>query len=215
MFLKIIRYILYIGMFCLFLGCASKEIEYNKPATYWYESIIKEINFGNLEGADGYFASLQSEHINSPLLPEAMLILGEAHMEKDEYLLATFYFDEYLKRYSSLADQDYVRYLKILANYFGFKNYSKDQEFMTQSITDAQEFLQNYPHSRYAPYVEYVYLKFKLGQMELNQSIARVYEKQNKTQAQEIYISRNDEELYKDLDPKPSHIPWYVKILNW
>ena len=66
----------------IFFGCAKKEVEYNKPASYWYESIIKEINFGNLEGADGYFSSLQSEHINSSLVPEAMLILGDGSYGK-------------------------------------------------------------------------------------------------------------------------------------
>lgn len=201
--------------YLIFLGCAKKEMEYNKPATYWYESIIKEINFGNLEGADGYFSSLQSEHTNSPLIPEAMLILGQAHMEKDEYLLAAFYFDEYLKRYSSLQNQDYVRYLKILTNFYGFKNYSKDQEFMAQSIIDAQDFIQNYPDSRYTPYVEYIHLKFQLGQVELNRSIAKVYAQQNKPLAQEDYLNRINKDLFESLNPKRSHIPWYVKIFNW
>ncbi|WP_300451172.1 outer membrane protein assembly factor BamD [Helicobacter mastomyrinus] len=209
------------GLVCLLFasfvifGCAKKEVEYNKPAIYWYESMIKEINFGNLEGADGYFASLQSEHINSPLLPEAMLILGEAHMENDEYLLAAFYFDEYLKRYSSLENQDYAKYLKILANFYGFKNYSKDQEFITQSIKEAKSFLQSYPNSRYAPYVEYIYLKFQLGQIELNYAIARVYKKQGKDEAAETYLERNDKELFTRFNPKPSYVPWYVKLFNW
>ncbi|TLD97861.1 outer membrane protein assembly factor BamD [Helicobacter jaachi] len=201
--------------FFMFFGCAKKEVEYNKPAAYWYESIIKEINFGNLEGADGYFSSLQSEHINSPLVPEAMFILGQAHMEKDEYILAAFYFDEYLKRYSSLANQDYVRFLKILTNFYGFKNYSKDQEFIAQSIADTQSFLQAYPKSRYKPYVEYIYLKFQLGQIELNRSIANVYKRQGKIAAQEEYLSRIDGDLYDNLKPRPSHIPWYVRIFNW
>ncbi|STP08962.1 outer membrane protein assembly factor BamD [Helicobacter cinaedi] len=199
----------------IFFGCAKKEVEYNKPASYWYESIIKEINFGNLEGADGYFSSLQSEHINSPLVPEAMLILGQAHMEKDEYLLAAFYFDEYLKRYTSLANQDYVRYLKILTNFYGFKNYSKDQEFVAQSIKEAQNFLQSYPNSRYAPYVEYIYIKFQLGQIELYKAIANVYDKQDKDEAKDEYLSRINEELLTRFKPKPSHVPWYVRLFNW
>ncbi|MDE7447912.1 MAG: outer membrane protein assembly factor BamD, partial [Helicobacter sp.] len=57
-------------------ACANKDAEYNKPADYWYESMLSEIRFGNLEGADDKFASLQSEHINSPLIREAMLILA-------------------------------------------------------------------------------------------------------------------------------------------
>ncbi|MCH5313882.1 MAG: outer membrane protein assembly factor BamD [Helicobacter sp.] len=210
-------YVLMCVLFSIFMffGCAKKEVEYNKPASYWYESMIKEINFSNLEGADGFFASLQSEHMNSPLLPEAMLILGEAHMEKDEYLLASFYFDEYLKRYSSLENQDYARYLKILANFYGFKNYSKDQEFIARSISEAQSFLNTFPQSRYAPYVEYIYLKFQLGQIELNRVIANVYKKQNKQEAAEEYLRRNDDELFTHFNPKASYIPWYVRIFNW
>ncbi len=210
-----IHILIHIFVTLLIFGCAKKEVEYNRPASYWYESMIKEINFGSLETADGHFSSLQSEHINSPLLPEAMLILGQAHMEKDEYLLATFYFDEYLKRFSSLENQDYARYLKILANFYGFKNYSKDQEFMTQSIAEARAFLQSHPRSRYAPYVEYIYIKFQLGQIELNRSIARVYNKQNKTQAAQEYLNRNDDALFVHFSPTPSHVPWYVRIFNW
>ena len=106
------RKILYIGFVSVwvlyFSACSQKELEYNKPAMYWYENILKEINFGNLEGADSNFSSLQSEHINSPLVPEAMLILAQAHMDREEYLLATFYIDEYEKRYSTIGDQDYL-----------------------------------------------------------------------------------------------------------
>ena len=205
-------------LFCVGLAlnaCAKKELEYNKPAAYWYENIIKEINFGNLEGADGHFSSLQSEHINSPLVPESMLILGQAHMEKDEYLLAAFYFDEYLKRYSTLGNQDYVRYLKILSNFYGFKNYSKDQDFIAQSLDDAKDYLETYPNSRYAPFVAYVYLKFALGENELNRTIARVYEKQEKTDAQELYLGRVQGELDSELNPTPSFVPWYVRLFNW
>lgn len=213
--MKIGHFTCLLFVFFIFFGCAKKELEYNKPATYWYESIIKEINFSNLEGADEYFSSLQSEHLNSPLVPEAMLILGQAHMEKDEYVLAAFYFDEYLKRYSSLHNQDYVRYLKILANFYGFRNYSKDQEFIAQSIKEAQDFIQSYPESRYTPFVEYIHLKFQLGQVELNRAIARVYAQQGKQDAQNEYLNRIDDALFNSLAPKPSHIPWYVKLFNW
>ena len=55
--------------------------EVNKSADYWYQNMLKEIRNGDLEKADSYFVSLQSEHLNSPLLSEAMLILGRAHMQ--------------------------------------------------------------------------------------------------------------------------------------
>ncbi|MGI0406034.1 outer membrane protein assembly factor BamD [Helicobacter himalayensis] len=198
----------------LFSACTKKELEYNKPATYWYENILKEINFGNLESADSHFSSLQSEHINSPLLPESMLILAQAHMDKEEYLLATFYVDEYAKRYSSFDDQDYLGYLKILANYYGFKNYAKDQEFIARSIDEIAEYLDTFPKSRYTPFVEYIYIKFKLGENELNESIANVYRRKGKIEASKDYLSRNQEVL-EGIKIKPSYIPWYVRMFNW
>lgn len=197
-----------------FSACAKKEVEYNKSAAHWYESILKEINFGNLEGADSHYSSLQSEHINSPLLPEAMLILAQAHIDREEYLLASFYIDEYTKRFSTFSDQDYLRYLKILANYYGFKNYAKDQEFLYRAVDETEEFLGDFANSRYKPFVEYIFIKFKLGENELNNSIANVYRRKGKTQAQNDYLSRN-QEIAKDIKVKPSRIPWYVRMFNW
>lgn len=199
----------------IFIGCAKTNTEYNKPAMYWYQGILKEIKFGNLEGADNFYSSLQSEHINSPLLPEAMLILGQAHMSQEEYILAEFYFDEYLKRYGTIKNADYIAFLKLQAHYYAFKNQSKDQEFITDTIQALDDFVNKYPNSRYISYVEYMQVKFVLGQNELNKAIANVYKKQHKKEALTIYLDRIDEELEKETNPKPSHIPWYVFIFNW
>ena len=214
--MKHISLIISCALLCLgwFSACAQKEVQYNKSAAYWYENILKEINFGNLEGADSHYSSLQSEHINSPLLPEAMLILAQAHMDREEYLLASFYIDEYAKRFSTFSDQDYLGFLKILANYYGFKNYAKDQEFLYRTVDETQAYLNDFPNSRYKPFVEYIFIKFKLGENELNTSIANVYKRKGKTQAQDDYLSRN-QEIAQDIKIKPSHIPWYVRIFNW
>ena len=53
----------------LLTACSNKVEEFDKPAMYWYEEIFKEIRYNNLETADTKFASLQSEHTNSPLIP--------------------------------------------------------------------------------------------------------------------------------------------------
>ncbi|MDO7252382.1 outer membrane protein assembly factor BamD [Helicobacter cappadocius] len=199
----------------VFIGCAKTNTEYNKPAMYWYQGILKEIKFGNLEGADNYYSSLQSEHINSPLLPDAMLILGQAHMSQEEYILAEFYFDEYLKRYGTIKNADYIAFLKLKSHYYAFKNQSKDQEFVTDTIQALDDFVNKYPNSRYIPYVEYMQVKFVLGQNELNKAIANVYKKQHKKEAVQKYLDRIDEDLEKEAHPTPSHIPWYVFIFNW
>lgn len=222
------------GLF--FSACSSKVEEYDKPAIYWYEEIFKEIRFNNLESADTKFASLQSEHTNSPLIPEAMLALGHAHMAEDEFLLAEFYFDEYLKRYSNRENYSYINYLKILARYYSFKNQSKDQQFMLDSMVEIQNYLDAYPNGIYSPYVGYILTKFKLGMAELNAAIANVYKKQDKEYAAKKYLNRSDEDLKNSfrnvtngipwyvmnaLEVKkidyilPSYVPWYVMIFSW
>lgn len=215
-FLKLCA-ILCMWLIILTLNACDKKNnnEFNKPAMYWYQSIFKEIKFGNLESADNFYASLQSEHINSPLLPESMLILGQAHMKKEEYLLAEFYFDEYLKRFSTMQNADYVMYLKLQSRYYGLKNYSKDQEFFSASLGEFDTFLERFPNSRYVPFVQTMQVRFVLGQNELNKGIVNVYKKQRKTEATQKYLDRIDEELTSNAKPKPSHIPWYVRMFNW
>lgn len=223
-----------LGLF--FASCSKKTDEYDKPAMYWYEEIFKEIRYGNLESADTKFSSLQSEHVNSPLIPEAMLALGHAHMAEDEFILAEFYFDEYLKRFSNRKNYSYINYLKILARYYSFKNHSKDQQFMIDSMADIQNYLDAYPNDIYTPFVAYIMTKFKLGMAELNASIINVYKKEGKEYAVKLYLERNDQDLRKNfrnvtngvpwymmeaLEIKkidyilPSYVPWYVMIFNW
>lgn len=201
---------------CALTSCKKKEKnELNKPAMYWYQNILKEIRMGNLENADNFYASLQSEHINSPLLPEAMMILGQAHIQKEQYLLAEFYFDEYLKRFANAKNADYLHFLKLQSRYYGLKSSSKDQEFFSDSLSDFDEFLDTFPDSRYVPFVKTMQVRFVLGQNELNKGIVRVYKKAKKHSAREKYEERIDDELEQATKPKPSHIPWYVRMFNW
>lgn len=202
-------------MFLFFAGCSKDKNTFNKPASYWYQEMLKEIKVGNLETADNYFSSLQSEHINSPLIASAMLILGKAHQEAKEFVLADYYFDEYLKRYGTQDTIDYLTYLKIQTHYLAFINYSKDQEFLENSILEAQLFLEKYPKSKYADLVKTMELRLTLGKNELNKAIANVYSKQHKEEAKELYLGRINQTLEEQTKPIPSHVPWYVFIFNW
>lgn len=202
---------------CVFMACSNKdkEVVYNQPASFWYEGIFKNIRLGNLETADSYFSSLQSEHLNSPLIPEAMLALGQAHLSNEEYILSDFYFKEYLKRYGDADNADYISFLRLKSHLYAFKNASKDQQFMTDSIILIQEFMEKYPNSRYMPFVHEMEVKFVLGQNELNKAIARVYEKNDQKEAEQIYKERIDSDLEEATKPTPSKVPWYMVLLNW
>ncbi len=175
-----------------FIGCAEKELEYNKPAIYWYQKIIKECEGGDLEMADDYFVSLKSEHINSPLIKEAMLILAQAHMQEEEYLLANFYLDEFIKRYGDSQNIEFAKFLKIRANFLSFKLPYRDQLLLSDTIKEAREFINLYPNSNYRQLVDTILTKMELSQVLFNKEIARLYNKLDKSYASEYYMSKID-----------------------
>ena len=99
----------------LFYGCSDKDAvtEYDKPALTWYQDIVKAIATVNLDKADNLYISLKSEHSRSPLLPTATMLLANAHMEDQAYIMADYYLDEYLKKYASGSRVEQAKFLKI------------------------------------------------------------------------------------------------------
>ena len=71
-YFKVKNLILIGAMAFLFTACSQKSDkiqEYDRPAIYWYNKMIKQITGNYLEDADDTYTSLESEHRNSPLLP--------------------------------------------------------------------------------------------------------------------------------------------------
>ncbi len=221
--LRIIKFSFSILCVFIFLSaCSSKTNsglaldEVNKSADYWYQNMLKEIRFNDLEKADSYFVSLQSEHLYSPLVGEAMLILGRAHMQKEEYLLAGFYFEEFAKRFGNAENIDFMQYLKLQANYFAFGKQFRDQQLLLQSINEAKAFSKKYPYSRYRPMVDTMLLKLELANLSLNKEIMKLYERKDKENAAELYQQKiNKNAWIKDVYYKEAHSPWYQRIFEW
>ena len=136
-------------------ACSSKnDEEYNKPAIYWYNKMLKQIASSDLDAADDTYTSLESEHRNTPYVPTAMLILVNAHIDEEEYALANFYLDEYIKRFGLSKDIDYARYLKIKANFLGFKYQFRDQQLIEDTLNQIEDFKVKYKNSPYMPLVD-------------------------------------------------------------
>ncbi|NWF65890.1 MAG: outer membrane protein assembly factor BamD [Campylobacterales bacterium] len=190
-----------VGIFALFLiGCSSKvDEEFNKPALYWYQKLVFEASKGDLEQADNYFTSLQSEHINSPFLSDAMILLGTAHMNHEEYLLANFYFDEYIKRFGDKKSLDYPKFLKIKANFLSFKYKYRDQKLLDESVEEANGFIMEYPNSQFILDVKTMLTKMVLAKIDLNYQIASLYDRRDKISASEYYRNKNSSYWAKNL----------------
>ena len=187
----------------LFTSCAkdTEDIkEFNKPALHWYKQIAKGIANDTMDKADAFYISLRSEHMRSPLMPEAIMTLAHAHMDNEKYLLANYYLDEYNKRYGESKNREYVEFMKLKASFLGVQDVYKDQKLIMDSITKAHTFIARYPGSVYSPMVSTLLVRMHMGQYLLNENIAALYARTGKPNAAKIYRAKNSGSLVKMTD---------------
>lgn len=212
------RYIMtfFIAVFLLLLsGCSTKKEEvYNKPAIFWYQGIMKYIKTGDLDKADDYYTSLSSEHIESPLLKESMLILAQAHSKEEEYILANFYLDEFIKRFGDSSSIKYAKFLKIKTNFYAFAYPKRDQVLLNDTIKKSYDYIKKYPNSRYVPLVQTMLTKLSLAQKSMDLQIISLYKRIGKPKAAKIYEARLKKAWYKDVKMIKPDTAWYREIFE-
>lgn len=194
-------------------GCSKKEVEFNKPADYWYDKFLYKISQLNLDDADDIFSSLSSEHPNSSYTKKALLILANAHMTVDEYEIANGFLDEYIKRFGDAKEIEYARYLKIKVNYMSFKYQYRNQKLLDDTIRESSEFFDRYPNSRYAPLVSTILTNMKLAREGLNNQIITLYDKLEKPLGVEKYQEKLDKDLH-DINQKEVEIGYIRRIFE-
>ncbi len=189
----------------LFVGCSKDDevAEFNKPALYWYKKIGNSITQGNMDKADAYYISLKSEHMRSPLMPTAIMMLAAAHMNKEEYLLANYYLDEHNKRFGQATDREYTEFMKLKASFLGVKDVYKDQQLVMNSINNANKYMLRYPGSVYTPLVNTILIRLHMSQYLLNENIAALYDRTDKPEAAKIYREKNEGDIIEMSDITP------------
>lgn len=198
----------------LFIGCADKEAEYNKPAAYWYEKILNSISKYDVEKADDYYSSLQSEHVSSPLLPQATLVLAKAHMDEEEYILADYYLDEYLKRFAKRTEREFVEFMKVKAKYLSFKHPRRDQILIDKTITEALAFKKKYKNSYYLTILDTMLARLYLAREDLNKEISELYTRLDKPKGAEFYKKKIKQKWINWDEVKPADQIWFRKIFE-
>jgi len=189
----------------LLVGCkdSSDVAEFNKPALYWYKKIAQSVGRNSLDKADEYYISLKSEHMRSPLMPTAIMMLAHAHMNHEEYLLANYYFDEYNRRYANETTREYIEFMKLKASFLGIKDVYKDQKLIMDSINRANTYVYRYPGSEYTPLVDTMLIRLHMAQYLLNENIAALYDRTGKPEAAKIYRAKNKDSIVEMADITP------------
>jgi outer membrane protein assembly factor BamD len=209
MSLKIKTVLISFAFILFFSSCAKDLEEYNKPAIYWYAKIIESISDGNIDKADNYYSSLQGEHIGSPLLPEATMILAISHMYYEEYLLTEHYLDEYVKRYANANEKEFAEFLKIKAKYLALPNPRRDQVLINVAIKEAEKFKRRYPNSMYYSVVDTMATNLYMADAVLNETISDLYYRIDKPKAGAFYKAKQPEPWINWSEVDRAKTPWY------
>lgn len=213
--LKLKSFLFVFSAMFILTACSSKsEQEYNKPALYWYNKIMKQISIGDLDQADDTYTSLESEHRNSPYIPTAMLILVNAHMQEEEYSLANFYLDEYIKRFGLSKDIDYARYMKIKANFMGLKHQFRDQQLIEDTLNQIIDFKEKYGNSVYMPLVDTMNSRLIMAKAIMDKEISELYDRREKPKASEYYLNRSKESWKDTEEINKVKVPFYRAIFE-
>ena len=199
-----------------FTACSSKKgpKEYGQPAIYWYNKLANEIATGYLEDADDTYISLESEHKNSPLLATALQILVNAHIEEEEYALANFYIDEYTKKFAVSKSVDYFRYLKIKANFLAFSSQFREQNLITETQKEINEFMVRFPNSPYMPLVGTINARLAMAKASFDKEIADLYTRIDKPMAAEFYNKKVAKNWVDPKEIKEVDVPWYRALFE-
>ncbi len=198
----------------LLSGCGKEPEEFNKPAEYWYEKMVTAVSNGNLEKADSYFSSLQSEHISSPFLSEATMIMAQAHMAHDEYLLAEHFLNEYIRRYATPEGREYAEFLKVKAKFLALPNPGRDQGLIDETLKGVETFKMNYPYSTYLPQLNAMETQLHLARGVLNERIAQLYERLGKPKGAEYYRAQAPVTWIKPEEIVEADVTWYREMFE-
>lgn len=214
---KVVKLFIVVTALFIVSGCAEKKGNelYGLSPDKWYEQILSDIKGGDLESADTHYTSMSAEHVGSPLLEQILLILAQAHANEEEYILANYYLDEYLRRYGDGGSKsEFANYLKIKANFDSFTQPDRNQKLIQDSISAIEKFIYTYPNTEFLPLIETMLVKFKLANYFLEAKIHSLYERTNREVSAKIYEKRLLDSDLKDADMINPDLPWYRKVFE-
>ena len=142
------------------------------------------------------------------------MIIAITHMDEEEYELAVYYFDDYIKRFESDSLQDYVRFLKIKAKFLAFKQQFREQKLIDSTLLDIEQFIVTYPKSSYIYLVKTMQSRLHMAKATLDIEIAGLYDRKDKPKAVEFY-KQKAKKSWNELDTiEDVSVSWYRYIFE-
>jgi len=197
----------------LFIGCADKH-KFNQTDEFWYKEVIRFIGNRDMDKADESFSSLEAEHINSPLLETATLLLIQAHIKQENYILSNYYMNRFNTLFGTKENRSYIEYLRIKSKYLAFKRPKRDQKLIFDTLELIEDYMIDYPNSQYLPYIETIKTNLALSQHELNIDIIILYKKLDKPKAVEFYKQNENMSWIKESEIEQPEVSFIRSIFE-
>jgi len=193
------------------VGCADKNKEIaNQTALKWHRIIFKDLTQNNTDNADDAFTSLEVEHPASKFIPIDMLELSIAHAKNQEFELATFYMQEFKKRYASFSDKEWADYMIAKYKFLSIIEPYTNQKAISDALNFINTTIQTYPNSIYNYELNTMKSELEITKKLFRQNISELYTRINKPKSAKIYKTDINESTII-----PPHIPWYKKLFYW
>ncbi len=204
-----------VSMLVLFIsGCNEKDNMSNQSDRFWYNEMVRMIELRDLDKADDNFLSLETEHIKSPLLKTATMIMISAHIRGENYMLAGFYMDKYLSLFGNREDREYIEYLRIKSKYLSLRRSLRDQKLLFDAIELVDNYKYDFPNSRYLSLVQTMGTNLILAKSHLNFEIAGLYKRLDKPEAVKYVLSDKDISWFKENEIEKPQVSFFRSLFE-
>ena len=144
----------------------------------------------------------------------ALVFTACSSKDDEEYALANFYLDEYIKRFGVSKDIDYARYLKIKANFLGFKYQFRDQQLIEDTLAQIEDFKAKYKNSPYMPLVDTINSRMFMAKASMDKEIADLYTRRDKELGTAFYMDKVKKSWVNPEEIQPVKVPWYRALFE-
>ncbi len=157
-------------------------------------TVSAAIKSGDLELADKLYLKFRGKYPDSDRLAGMMLDLAKAHMDAQEYLLARYYTEAYIREYPGGIRADKAWFLRTKSLFLKYKNQDSSPDIADRFKSESKAFLKTFPKSKYIEEIKSLQEQMREMLIKKNEEIAKTYEKMGKLKAAQYYRNKNKDQ---------------------
>jgi len=168
----------------------NENSESNGSSPTTIQSVEELANSGELERADDEYLKLRNQDTQGEQMSGLELELARAHMEAEEYLLATFYAKNVLRGGAGYDQSADAAYIMVKSQFKRYEKNPSDESMGDKFVKIAKSYQNNYYSSEHSADVDYLLSEYQMIKDERYEKLAQSYENHGKPEAAEFYRNK-------------------------